>query len=117
MNSPPRSTGTPLPIVVDHTRPPTRSRASSTVADAPPASNARAAASPAYPAPITITCTATPRFAGSAEARQVALGHGTALLAIAVGVCLGREVGVRAEAEIRVHEQPAEHQERRDLAL
>src|SRR5262245_11948176 len=50
----PRSIATPKPRCV-HTRPPIRSRASSTVAEKPRAHSSRAAASPAAPAPITIT--------------------------------------------------------------
>src|ERR1700753_2613787 len=55
MNSAPRSTTAPSPNGTDQTRPPTRSRASSTVTSAPRARSASAAASPAKPAPTTTT--------------------------------------------------------------
>src|ERR1700742_1723243 len=55
MNSAPRSTTAPSPNGTDQTRPPTRSRASSTVTSAPPARSASAAARPAKPAPTTTT--------------------------------------------------------------
>ena len=55
MNSAPISTTAPLASRWDHTRPPTRSRASSTITSAPPRCSASAAANPASPAPTTAT--------------------------------------------------------------
>ena len=52
---PPMSTGTPLRAVWVQTRPPTRSRASSTTTDCPAWDSRRAAVSPAKPAPTTQT--------------------------------------------------------------
>src|SRR5215208_6345084 len=52
---PPTSTTLPSPMSWLRSRPPTRSRASSTITDAPRAVSARAAASPARPAPSTTT--------------------------------------------------------------
>src|SRR5262245_51103406 len=43
-----------------HTRPPTRSRASSTITDAPACRTRRAVVNPAYPAPTTQTSASTP---------------------------------------------------------
>ncbi len=63
MNSAPRSTTAPA-NGTDHTRPPTRSRASTTSTSAPARASASAAASPANPAPTTITRTTT-RYSGS----------------------------------------------------
>src|ERR1700761_4540982 len=60
MNSAPRSTTAPSPNGTDQTRPPTRSRASSTVTSAPRARSASAAASPAKPAPTTTTRVPSP---------------------------------------------------------
>src|SRR5262249_37169988 len=72
MNSARRSITAPSPNCTDQTRPPTRSRASSTVTSAPPARRVSAAARPAKPAPMTTTrCIQTPRLAsrrGSSQA-------------------------------------------------
>src|SRR5690348_1584994 len=56
MNSAPRSAVAPA-NGTDHTRPPTRSRASKTSTSAPASHSSSAAASPAKPAPTTITFT------------------------------------------------------------
>src|SRR6187397_302750 len=55
MNSAPRSTTPPFGIRWLHTRPPTRSRASSTSTSRPAAASLPAAARPANPAPTTAT--------------------------------------------------------------
>lgn len=56
MNSAPYSTGCGRPSSsADHTRPPTRSRASTTCTSRPTRSSVRAAINPARPAPITMT--------------------------------------------------------------
>src|SRR4051812_29567865 len=55
MNSAPISTTAPLRRRCDHTRPPTRSRASRTTTSWPPRTSPVAAASPAGPAPTTAT--------------------------------------------------------------
>ena len=49
------STGTPSRLVFVHTRPPTRSRASSTTTERPAWRSRRAAVRPANPAPTTQT--------------------------------------------------------------
>ena len=58
-HEPPRSTGAPTLVSVQ-TRPPTRSRASSTVTLKPESCSRRAATRPAMPAPITITRSGAP---------------------------------------------------------
>ncbi len=55
MKQPPMSTGTPPSVVWVQTRPPTRSRASSTTTDCPAWDRRRAAVNPARPAPTTQT--------------------------------------------------------------
>src|SRR5262245_1270842 len=74
MNSAPRSTTAPSPNGTDHTRPPTRSRASSTVTSAPPALRASAAARPANPAPMTQTRSPFTTGILSARAFRFSLG-------------------------------------------
>src|SRR4051794_34269629 len=85
MNSAPRSTIAPSPNGTDQTRPPTRSRASSTVTLAPPARSASAAARPAKPAPTTTTRVTAPPPPGASDVPGVAVaqqfvdvGHGRA---------------------------------------
>ena len=56
-NVPPRSDSMPLPSSRFHTRPPTRSRPSSTQTDRPSRTSSRAAVSPAKPAPTIATST------------------------------------------------------------
>src|SRR5947209_15974231 len=103
MNSAPRST-TPPANGSDHTRPPTRSRASNTVTSRPARASSSAAASPAKPAPTTTTRRSSPL--GSLlrldlPAREVGDG-----LAVALLVQRTYEHAVRREAEGDEHESP-----------
>src|SRR5829696_4232337 len=66
IHCPPTSTTLPPPMSWFSTRPPTRSRASTTTTDAPRALSSRAALRPASPAPTTTTSASCVRESGTA---------------------------------------------------
>ena len=92
MNSPPRSTIVPSAKVCDQVRPPTRSRASSTVTSTPARCSRQAACRPARPAPITTTplgrAASPPLSVGIMPAHHASLAACTAALALALAGAL-----------------------------
>ena len=116
IHCPPTSTTLPSPRSWFSTRPPTRSRASSTTTEAPAALSARAAARPASPAPTTTTSAS--RVSGSAtngslkgNAAPGARGEGEA--ATLLRSHASRNSPVEREEERRLNLADADDRERR----